>query len=288
MAHGGMASPRDTSLVSTDWLADNLGDPKLVVLDIRFNLPGSPTTGAEDYAAGHIAGAHFFDVDTIADTSIDLPHMLPVPAQFAAQVGALGVGDNSVVVVYDGPGLMSSARAWWMFRVFGFERVAILEGGFRKWIAEGRPVSTDSPPQKTAHFVARFHPELVRSKADVFANLETHREQVVDARSAGRFAGTAPEPRPGLRGGHIPGSTNLPFGELSDPATGRVRSDDEIRTLFSSLGVDLTRPVVATCGSGVTSCALAFALHLTGKTDVAIYDGSWSEWAMSGDTPVET
>jgi thiosulfate/3-mercaptopyruvate sulfurtransferase len=282
-----MTSARETSLVTTDWLADHLSDPGLVLLDVRFNLPGSPVSGAEEYAASHIAGAHFFNVDHIADKASPLPHMLPDPAAFAAAMEGFGISDDSRVVLYDGPGMIAAGRAWWMLRIYGFDAVAVLDGGFRKWVAEGRPVTSDVPAKGAGRFTPRFRPELVRDRAQMLGNLASHAEDVVDARSAARFTASVPEPRPGLRGGHIPGSFNLPFGQVTDAATGAMKSDAEIVALFEAAGVDLEKPVVATCGSGVTSCALAFALHLTGKDDVAIYDGSWSEWGLPGDTPVQ-
>ncbi|MEO6396292.1 MAG: 3-mercaptopyruvate sulfurtransferase [Devosia sp.] len=282
-----MAHRNQSSLVSTQWLAEHLGDGDVVVLDGGFQMPGAPTTAAQDYAAAHIPGALFFDIDRIADTSSGLPHTLPSPEAFAAAAGGLGISNETFVVVYDGPGLISAGRVWWMLRIFGHERVAVLDGGLRKWIAEGRDVTAAVPVPKQAIFRASFRPELLRNKAQVLADLTTRHEQIVDARSAGRFAGIDPEPRPGLRGGHIPGGLNLPFGLLTDSSTGEIKPDSEIRALFKKAGVDLSRPLVASCGSGVTSAALAFALHLTGKDDVAIYDGSWSEWGWPGDTPVE-
>ncbi|MGH7061340.1 MAG: sulfurtransferase, partial [Stellaceae bacterium] len=224
----------------------------------------------------------------IAAPGTSLPHMIPSPALFAQKVGALGIGDGDKVVVYDSAGLSSAGRAWWMLRLFGHDKVALLNGGLPKWRAEGRPLDTAVPAPAARHFTARFNPSSVRDKAALLDNLATRREQVIDARAAGRFDGTAPEARPGLRSGHIPGSRNLPYDRLTDPATKALRSAEELAALFRDAGIDLDRPVVTSCGSGVTACALGFALHLIGHPGAAVYDGSWSEWGLPGDTPVET
>jgi thiosulfate/3-mercaptopyruvate sulfurtransferase len=274
------------SLVSTEWLAAHKDDPGLVLLDGRFNLPGSPTTGPQDYAAAHIPGAILFDIDAVADHSTSLPHMLPSPEQFAEQVGAMGISNDSFIVAYDGPGLWSVGRTWWMFRAMGHDKIAVLDGGLKKWMEEGRPVTREVPVPRPARFTARLRPELVRSKSEVMGNLSSRASQVVDARAARRFQALDPEPRPGLRGGHIPGSLNVPVSMLSN-ADGTVRSEAEIRTAFHGAGFDFAKPVITSCGSGSTAAALAFALHLAGKEDVAVYDGSWAEWGIPGDNPVE-
>jgi thiosulfate/3-mercaptopyruvate sulfurtransferase len=276
------------ALVGTDWLAAHLADPHVRVADSSFKLPGITPTARGDYDRAHIPGAVFFDIDDICEPGTDLPHMIPSPELFARKVGALGIGDDDRVVVYDSVGLSSAGRAWWMLRLFGHHDVALLDGGLPKWRAEGRPVNAavPSPPQR--RFTARFDPTLVRDKRALVENLGTRREQVVDARAAGRFDGTAPEPRAGMRSGHIPGSCNLPYELVTDLDTRQLKSADELTRLFRDAGVALDRPVVTSCGSGVTACALAFALHLIGHPGAAVYDGSWSEWGLPGDTPIET
>jgi thiosulfate/3-mercaptopyruvate sulfurtransferase len=275
-------------LVTTDWLAERLGAPGLVVADATYHLPNTGRDGHGEYLAAHLPGAVFFDVDGIKDATSELPHMIPAPQDFAAAMAQLGIGDGDHVVVYDAHGLMSAARAWWMLRLFGHDRVSILDGGLPKWKAEGRSLAPGAVSRPRARFAARFRPELVRTKAQMLANLATQAEIVVDARSSGRFEGTAPEPRAGLRGGHIPGSRSLPFDRLVDPASKTLRATTEIAATFDAAGVARDRPVVCSCGSGVTACVLAFGLHLTGVRDAAVYDGSWSEWGQPGDAPVET
>lgn len=275
-------------LVTTTWLAEHLGEPQLVLLDGSYKLPGVTPSARQDYDQRHIRGARFFDIDQIADTSSPLPHMLPDTQAFEGFASRLGLSNDSVVVVYDGPGLMSAGRVWWTLRTFGHDKVAILDGGLRKWLAEERPVTADIPAVVPAKFRAQFNPAAVRSKAQIAGNLATADEQLIDARSAARFRGEESEVRPGLRPGHIPHSLNLPFSEISNPETGEVKPVLAIRAAFTAAGLDLTKPVVATCGSGVTAGALVFGLYLLGKTDVAVYDGSWSEWGLPGDTPVET
>ena len=276
------------ALVSSEWLAAHLDDPRVRVIDCSFKLPGITPTARADYDNGHIPGAAFFDIDDIAQPGTSLPHMIPSPDLFAQKIGALGIGDDDRVVVYDSNGLSSAGRAWWMLRLFGHQNVALLDGGLPKWKAEGRPVVTAVPSPAPRHFTARFEPALVRDKAAVLANLATRHEQVVDARATGRFDGTTEEVRPGLRSGHIPGSRSLPYEQVTNPATRQLRSTEQLTALFRDAGVALDRPIVTSCGSGVTACALAFALHLIGHPGAAVYDGSWSEWGLPGDTPVET
>ena len=273
---GAMSDPvRD--VVTTEWLAGHLKDADLRIVDGSWHMPQAKRDPAKEFAEAHLPGAVLFDIDRIADTSTDLPHMLPSPDVFAKAVGALGIGDGDRVVIYDSRGVVSAARVWWTFRVFGHDDVAVLDGGFPKWRAEGRPVSAGAATPTPRRFTARFRPELVRDLAQMQANVGTQREQVVDARSRGRFAGTEPEPRAGLRGGHIPGSLNLPYDEVHAP-DGTLRPAAALRDAFVAAGVDLERPVVTTCGSGITASVLALALHRAGRADVAVYDGSWTEW----------
>src|SRR5215831_10397898 len=283
-----MPYARPEALVSTEWLADNLHDPHVRVVDASFKLPGITPTAREDYDRGHIAGAMFFDIDDIAEPGTSLPHMIPSPELFARKMEGLGIGDDDRVIVYDSAGLSSAGRAWWMLRLFGHDNVALLDGGLPKWQSEGRLLDTVVPNPPQRRFTARFDPSLVRDKRALLDDLATRREQVVDARATGRFDGTTPEARPGLRGGHIPGSRSLPYERVTDPGTHQLKSAEELALLFHDAGVALDRPVVTSCGSGVTACALAFALHLIGHPGAAVYDGSWSEWGQPGDTPIET
>ncbi|EJJ31429.1 3-mercaptopyruvate sulfurtransferase [Rhizobium sp. CF142] len=275
-------------LVSTAWLAEHLDEPGLIVLDGSYKLPGVLPVAADDYHERHIPGARFFDIDRIADTSSPLPHMLPAAEVFERFAGQLGLSNDSVIVVYDWPGLMSAGRVWWTLRVFGHVNVAVLNGGLRKWLAEGRAVTAELATYDKVRFHASYNASLVRSKDEIIDNLRTRGEQIIDARSAPRFNGDEKEVRPGLRPGHIPQSLNLPFTELADPQTGELKSVEAIRSAFETAGLDFSKPVVASCGSGVTAGALAFGLYLAGKTNVAVYDGSWSEWGLPGNTPVDT
>jgi thiosulfate/3-mercaptopyruvate sulfurtransferase len=283
-----MPYARPEALVDSEWLAARLGDPQLAIVDCSFKLPGVVPTARDDYDKGHIPGAVFFDIDDIAMPGTALPHMIPSAEAFAQKMAALGIGDGDQVVVYDGAGLSSAGRAWWMLRLFGHPAVAILDGGLPKWRAENRPLATVVPSRSPRRFTARFEAALWRDKAALVADLATRREQVVDARAAQRFEGSAPEPRPGLRSGHIPHSRNLPYERLTDPETRKMRSAEVLAALFREAGVALDRTIVVSCGSGVTACALAFALHLIGHPGAAVYDGSWSEWGLPGDTPVLT
>jgi thiosulfate/3-mercaptopyruvate sulfurtransferase len=276
------------ALVGSDWLAAHLDDPQVRVVDASFTLPGIAPTARENYDKSHILGAVFFDIDDIAEAGTRLPHMIPSADLFAHKIGALGIGDGDKVVVYDSAGLSSAGRAWWMLCLFGHADVAVLDGGLPKWRAEGRPVTAAIPVPAPRRFTPHFDPTLVRDRAAVLANLSTRREQIVDARAAGRFDGSMPEARPGLRSGHIPASRNLPYDQVTDPKTKQIKSAEELTALFRDAGVALDRPVVTSCGSGVTACALAFALHLIGHPGAAVYDGSWSEWGLPGDTPVAT
>jgi thiosulfate/3-mercaptopyruvate sulfurtransferase len=276
------------ALVSTEWLAAHLDDPHVRVLDSSYTQPGVTPTARDNYERGHIPGAVFFDIDDVAQPGASLPHMIPSPERFAEKMRERGIGNDDCIVVYDTVGLSSAGRAWWMLRLFGHDNVALLDGGLPKWKAEGRPLETTARAIPPRRFTARFRPELVRDKEAIRANLDARREQVVDARAAGRFDGTVEETWPGRRRGHIPGSRNLSFDRVTDPQSKQLKNAEELQRLFAEAGVALDRPVVTSCGSGVTACAIAFAMHLIGHPNAAVYDGSWSEWGLPGDTPIET
>ena len=275
-------------LVSTEWLAASLGAPDLRVVDATYYLPHLERDARAEFEQAHIPGAVFFDIDAVADHSSPLPHMLPEPAAFADAVGALGIGTGDRVVVYGGKGLIASARVWWTFRVFGGQGVAVLDGGLGKWRKEGRPVEAGRASPTPRRFAAAYHKDLVADLARVLAVLERRDAQIVDARSRGRFAAIEPEIRPGLRGGHIPGSMNLPYGELFRADDDAMLPLDEVRGALGRAGLDPGRPVVATCGSGVSAAVLALALYRLGRRDAAVYDGSWTEWGGRADTPIAT
>lgn len=280
-----MPYAKPDALVSTEWLHDHLDAPDVLAVDATYFLPTMKKKGRTEYEAKHIPGALFFDIDDIAAEGRDLPHMLPTPETFAAKMRALGIGNGNRVVVYDQHGLMSAARAWWMLRAFGHKDVAVLDGGLPKWVAEGRPVDDHPVPPREGHFTARLNPDLVRQLDQVRGNLDSRAEQIVDARAAGRWRGAEPEIWPG-RPGRIPGSLNVPFTDLLG-ADKTVKPADQIEARFAEAGVDLNKPITASCGSGVTACVLALGLYLVGRDDVAVYDGSWAEWGKRDDTPVE-
>jgi len=283
-----MSERRTRYLVSTDWLAGHLGAPDLVLLDASWHLPPTGRDGYREYLDGHIPGALFFDIDEIADTDSGLPHMLPPAEKFSSRVRKMGIGDGKRVIAYDSLGLFSAARVWWMFRVMGHDDVAILDGGLAKWIAEGRPLEEGVPaPRSERHFTARIKTMMVRDKDDLVAASRRGDTQILDARSPGRFAGREPEPREGLRSGHIPGSLNLPYASLLN-GDGTLKDDVELRRAFEAAGVDLSRPVVTTCGSGVTAAILSLGLELLGHRKVSLYDGSWSEWGADETLPVDS
>jgi thiosulfate/3-mercaptopyruvate sulfurtransferase len=276
-------------VVSTAWLGEHLGTANLVILDATYMLPGSGRDAAAEFRERHVPGAVFFDIDAIADASIPLPHMMPSADQFAQQMGELGIGAGSDVIVYDGHGLMSAARCWWMLRAFGHERVSVLDGGLPKWIKEGRPVETgDARPVLRRIFDARPVAGSIARLDDVEAASRTGAVQILDARATERFTGEAEEIRPGLRRGHIPGSRSLPFTALLDPQDKTLLPASEIARRLTAAGIDIARPIIASCGSGVTACVLALGLRQVGARQVAVYDGSWTEWGQPSDRPVET
>lgn len=283
-----MAYANPGALVSTAWLAGRLAAAEIRVVDGSWHMPALRRDPRAEFAKAHIPGAVFFDIDDIADKGNPLPHMLPDAQTFAKKAGGLGIAADSHVVCYDATGVGSAARAWWMLRAFGHERVSVLDGGLPKWRAENRPVEAGPARPAPASYPVPPAPQRIRSRDEVRAASESGAEQILDARTRGRFAGTEPEPRPGLRGGRIPGSRNLPFLELYDPDTRTMKGADALAALFRDAGIDPDRPVITSCGSGVTACNLALGLHLIGHDGAAVYDGSWTDWGGRADTPVET
>lgn len=274
------------ALVSTEWLADHMSDPNLRILDGSWHLPTDNRDALVEYKATHIPGAQFFDIDAVSDQASDLPHMLPSAGQFAQTVAALGVSNENQIVVYDTQGLFSAARVWWMFRFFGHKRIAVLDGGLLKWKAENRPTKAKPslPLIETfdAHSVG-----VVRTAEDVLAASQSTHIQILDARAPERFSGVAPEPRAGLRSGHIPCSINVFYKALLNE-DGTLKSDQDLKNIFNTQGVDLAHPIITSCGSGVTACVLLLALHKIGHRDNALYDGSWVDWGARADLPIET
>jgi thiosulfate/3-mercaptopyruvate sulfurtransferase len=270
-------------LVSTQWLAEHLSAPDVRIVDATWFMPGVERDARAEYAQGHIPGAVFFDIDEISDLSSPLPHMAPPPEKFSSRVRKMGLGDGNRIVVYDAHGVFSAARVWWTFRLMGHEDVVVLDGGLPKWVAEGRAMEDMPPPPRERHFTARFNADLVRSAAQVKRVLESGKEQLLDARPAARFTGDVPEPRAGLRSGHMPGARNLPASLLTH-ADGTLLAAPELEAAFEAAGIDLARPVVTTCGSGITASLLALALARLGRWRTPVYDGSWAEWGAENPT----
>jgi thiosulfate/3-mercaptopyruvate sulfurtransferase len=272
-------------LVSAEWLHQRLDAPDIRIVDASWFMPNDPRNAKALYAERRIPGAIFFDIDEIADTSSELPHMLPSPEKFASRMKKLGIGDGARIVVYDNAGLFSAARVWWTFRVMGHEDVVVLDGGFPAWEAAGFPIEDGAPtPRGERHFTVQFRADLVRDLSDVRRALDTG--AILDARAAPRFAGEAAEPRAGLKSGHMPGARNVPFGALID--NGLMRSRDELAGVFAAAGADTNRPAICSCGSGITAAVIALALARLGRWDASVYDGSWAEWGGRDDTPIVT
>jgi thiosulfate/3-mercaptopyruvate sulfurtransferase len=283
-----MPASTDDPLVSTDWLSARLDDPKVKIIDASFKLPGVLPLPVDDYLTGHIPGAVYFDVDAIADRNDPRPHMYPTAEQFGRNVAALGISAGDTVVAYDSGGWVAAPRAWWMLLSFGHRNVRVLDGGLKKWLREGRPTHSGKVTAKPGKFQAKFDASYLRSQQQLVGNLTTHAEQLVDARPRPRFEGTAAEPWPGLRGGHIPGSRSVPYAGLFDAETGAMKPLEELRRIFTDAGVDITKPIVTTCGSGVSALVLTLALYRLGVRGTALYDGSWAEWGLPDGPPVAT
>ena len=282
-----MANDDPKVLVSTEWLAAHLKDPDLRILDASWLLPGVEGDAKAAYDAAHIPGARYFDIDDISDHRSELPHMAPPIEKFMSRLRAMGVGDGHQVVVYDNIGIYSAPRVWWTFKLMGQENIAVLDGGLPKWLAEGRPTEDLPPMVRDRHMTVRRQAHLVRDVTQVSSASKLGDHEILDARSAGRFSGTYPEPRAGLRGGHIPGSKNVPFTSLLN-ADGTMKTPDALRAVFAAAGVDLAKPAITTCGSGVTAAIISLALERIGKTDHSLYDGSWTEWGAFPTLPVAT
>ncbi len=278
---------RQDAFVGTVWLADHLADPQVRILDASWHLPGGGREGLAEYLKAHVPGAGFFDLDGISDADSPYPHMLPKEEDFARHMRRLGLANHHQVVVYDTGGLPAAMRAFWTFKVFSHDHVRILDGGLAKWVREGRPLEAGQNDMAAGHFSARLKPEMVASKNDVLQAVERQNSEIIDARSAGPFYAREPEPRPGVRGGHMPGARNLPYATLfSDDGT--FADERRLEEIFGTLGIDPQKPVITSCGSGVTACSLALGLNLLGRGDVRVYDGSWVEWGSDPATPVVT
>jgi thiosulfate/3-mercaptopyruvate sulfurtransferase len=283
-----MTSAADDPLVSTDWLAARMDDAAVKIIDASFKMPGVLPLTSDDYRGAHIPGAVYFDVNAIADPDDPRPHMYPRAEQFARDVAALGISSGDTVVAYDSGSWVAAPRVWWMFLSFGYRNVKVLDGGLQKWLREGRPTHSGTVTRKPGKFQAKLDASFVRSKQQLLANLESRAEQLVDARPRPRFEGTVVEPWPGRRSGHIPGSRNVPYAELFDAKTGSMKPLDDLRKAFAEAGVDITKPIVTTCGSGVSALVLTLALYRLGVRGSALYDGSWAEWGLPEGPPLAT
>lgn len=275
----------NTSLVSTNWLSKNLGDPNIRILDASWHLPNAERNAKEEFKMNHIPGALFFDIDEIADLDIPLPHMMPSNEKMSSRLRAMGIKKTDHVIVYDDSMFSSAARAWFMFKNFGHEKVSILDGGMAKWRAEGKDTESNIQSFGSSHYSTNKDESRIRNRQQIIENIESASEQVVDARAKGRFEGTAPEPRPDSRSGHIPGSFNVPFSDLLNE-NGTYKNKDALKEAFENNGVDLSKPIITSCGSGITACVLLFALDQIGHKENALYDGSWAEWGTRNDTPI--
>ncbi|MFU1478772.1 3-mercaptopyruvate sulfurtransferase [Roseovarius sp. C7] len=282
-----MATDDFTTLVSTGWLADHLKDPDVRVLDGTWHMPATGRDAKAEFEARHIPNARFFDIDDVSDHRSDLPHMVPPVEKFMSRVRALGVGDGHKIVVYDAQGLFSAARVWWLFRLMGHDQIAVLDGGLPKWLYENRPTEDTPPVIRDRHMTVRRRPEMLRDVTQVAQASKLGDHTILDARSAARFRGDAPEPREGLRAGHIPGARNTPYTDFLN-ADGTMKSPEALRAVFDAAGADLSKPVITTCGSGVTAAVINLALARIGKTDHALYDGSWTEWGAFPTVNVAT
>jgi len=278
----------DDPLVSTEWLAAHIGDPGVRIVDASYKMPGVKPLPSEDYLAAHIPGAVFFDVNAIADPNDPRPHMYPDAEQFARDISVLGISSSDTVVAYDSGAWVAAPRAWWMFLSFGHRNVKVLDGGLQKWRADGRPTESGKVSVKPGKFQARLDPSFLRSQQQLLGNLKSRQEQVVDARPRARFEGGVTEPWPGRRSGHIPGSRNVPYAELFDPATGAMKPLGDLRKAFTGAGIDLDKPIVTTCGSGVSALVLTLALYRLGVRGTALYDGSWAEWGLPNGPDIAT
>ncbi|MBV1895556.1 MAG: 3-mercaptopyruvate sulfurtransferase [Rhodobacteraceae bacterium] len=282
-----MSQDDPKTLVSTNWLAAHLKDPDLRILDASWYMPADGRDPRAEYDAAHVPGARFFDIDDISDQRSDLPHMAPPVEKFMSRMRGMGVGDGHQIVVYDGAGLMSAARVWWHFKLMGQPNIAVLDGGFPKWQAEGREIEDMPPIVRDRHMTVRVQNHLVRDVTQVSAASKLGDHEIIDARAAARFRGEVAEPREGLRSGRIPGSRNVPFVDLLN-ADKTMKDPDALRTVFTAAGVDLSKPAITTCGSGVTAAIISLAMERVGKSDHSVYDGSWSEWGAFPTLPIET